>query len=152
MKRFPALALLFAVLFASPLLAAGGQVGGAAYYKQVLTAAGAGADHTTTNSGDAAALGKAIDFGLVHYGSFQVNWASLTGTVNATITVYVSDDCVNYVVKSDSGGNPVLITLSGANGSNIINLLSVVAEPCYQLRYAHVGVTGGTVNAFAYGK
>lgn len=152
MKNLVVWLVLFAALCSPDIAAAASQSGRTTYKKQVMTAASASAAHTTTDNTDAAVLGKAIDFGLNTFASFQINWTSLTGTIDSTLTAYASVDCTNYTVKDDTNGNPVTVTLSGASGTAIININGIVTEPCYQLRYAPVDVTGGTVNVFAYGK
>lgn len=149
MKRFSVLALLF-VFIAST--AHGAATLSSDYSAKILKSATAGVNHTTTDPNDAFALGKAADYGLKRSGSFQVVWASLTGTVNATVAINSSVDCVNYKPKLDASSNPISVTLSGASGSSIISINGLITEPCYQAVYTAGTVTGGTVSIFAYGK
>ncbi len=140
--------LLALTLFAVPAF-------GACYQEQVMTLATAGADHKTTDQTDATTFGAAIDLSSCTVASVQATWAGLTGSINGILSVWVSTDssCTTYIQKSDASGNPVQITLSGANSSNSISLNGgVVSEKCYQLRYAHTGVTGGTISAWVGGK
>lgn len=127
---------------------------GVCYNQQVMTTAPAGSDHLTTDNTDPTMFGAGINLSGCTYGSFQVNWTSLAGTLNAVVSLEVSSDstCSKYIVKSNASGSPVNFTLSGANGADSISLNGVVTEKCYRVRYAHTGVTGGTINTFVIGK
>lgn len=115
--------------------------------QHVINAAAAGSNHTSTNSADAHVLGYASDMGLATMGSVQCNWASLTGTINATVQVNISDDGgLNWLAKT--GG---LISLSGASGSAYVPF-SQTPEQFYQVVYTAGTVTGGTVDCYLIGK
>lgn len=141
MKKILALVLLFLSL---PAFAAGGRT---IVTQHSLVACGAGADHTSTTSADSCAAGAKIDLGLQTFGSAQVVWSGLTGTVNGTVQLNVSNDGTDWDSKSGAS-----VTLSGASGHATISLNGVASEEFYQVVYSHTGVTGGTVDVYFVGK
>lgn len=113
--------------------------------QHVLKAAPAGSNHTSTNSGDTHAIGYATDMGLAYQGSIQCDWASLTGTINATVQVNWSDDGgTSWIAK----GSP--LTLSGASGTG--GLSFTIDEQKYEVVYTAGTTTGGTVDCYLLGK
>jgi hypothetical protein len=104
--------------------------------KSVLTpinALPARADHTST----------VIDTSDVLYMSAQIVWASLTGTLDATIKMEVSNDGTNWVEKSSAS-----FTLTTASGTDMLSLNGVVTEHYYRIKYTHGNVSGGTVSVY----
>lgn len=127
--------------------------GGVAVHEYPIKAgASAALAHDSTNPADASVLGKAVDVGLCTTGSFQVTWAGLTGTIDATAQLFCSDNGTNWDEKSDANGDPVLITLAGAADTEVISLNGVLSETFYKVVYTPNGVTGGTVEAIVWGK
>ncbi len=101
---------------------------------------GAGANHSSANSADATAYGAPIDTGLSSTGSLQCKWASLTGTIDATVTLQSSNDGTTWEDKAGA-----VLTVAGASADGILSLTNIT-ETAYQAVYAHNGVTGGTLN------
>jgi hypothetical protein len=97
-------------------------------------------------------LGLPIDVGLCTHGSFQLEWASITGTPDATFSVMTSNDGVTWQAKGDANGNPVVFTMSGASGNDMISFNDTISEEFYGLAYAPVDATGGTINVIFIGK
>lgn len=115
--------------------------------QHVVNAAPANINHTSSATGDSHTLGYPSDMGLAVMGSVQCDWTSLTGTINATAQVNVSDDGgANWNAKS--GGT---ITLSGASGTGYV-AFAQTPEQLYQVVYTAGGVTGGTVDCYLVGK
>lgn len=142
-------ALLLLLVFLSPTYALAGASSGArtVTWVKALNAATAGANHTSSNAMDTAAYGAPIDMGLAMMGSVQCDWTGLTGTVNATVQVNISDDgAANWLAKSSGQ-----ITLSGASGSAYLPFAQT-PEQLYQLVYTAGTVTGGTVSCWVFGK
>ncbi len=106
-----------------------------AFSGRILTAVTAGADHDSV----------AVDSSAALYGSFQVIWASLTGTVNGVAKVQVSND--GGTSWDDLSG--ATLTVSGASGHNTISIAGVLTESLVRVDYAHTGVTGGTISCYA---
>lgn len=98
---------------------------------KMFTAAAASADQTSA----------AVNLMGYRTGSVQVVWASLTGSVDGTIKLQVSNDKVNWVDKDGAS-----FTLSGASGTNLISLLNIT-EKWYREVYAHTSISGGTVTS-----
>ncbi len=91
---------------------------------------------TSTRSSGAIPLTQFSDIGL------QIVWASLTGTLDGVVTVYVSNDGTNW----DDIGTPT--TISTANGTQCIGI-----EDAF---YAYIkveavknNITGGTISVSA---
>lgn len=113
---------------------------------QAITNAGASSNHTTTDATDSAVLGKAMNAEYRRYLSFQCNWASLTGGINATMSLEVSNDNATWTAKTSA-----LYTLSGANGNQDVSLTNAT-ERYYRLVYTAGTVSGGTINCFVVAK
>jgi hypothetical protein len=123
----------------------GAQPGITVQLQHVIKAAPAASNHTSTNSADTYVLGYASDVGTAYQGSVQCDWASLTGTVNATLQVNWSDDGgAHWIAK----GSP--ITFSGASGTGGITF--TIDEQYYQFVYTAGTVSGGTVDCYLLGK
>lgn len=104
----------------------------------------ASADHTST---DVAAYGKPFDFRTFTNAAVQLNWAALTGTIDASVKLQVSNDNSSWVDKSGA-----VLNLSGADGSGMINLVGSVTEAYYRLVYTHGSVSGGTLTGYCTAK
>lgn len=89
--------------------------------------------------------GAAINAGTALNASFQCSWASLTGSLDGTFQVEVSNNSgTNWTTKSAAA-----ITVSGATGADMISLNGVVTEESYHIKWTHNNVSGGTVNCYA---
>lgn len=78
-------------------------------------------------------------------GSFHCTWAGLTGTLDGTFTVEVSNDGgTSWVEKTGAD-----ITVSGDAGGDVISLNGVVTENKYRIVWADNNVSAGTVNCYA---
>lgn len=73
--------------------------------------------------------------------SVQAVWSGLTGTVDGTVKVQVSNDCTNWTDKSGAS-----VTLSGAAGTDLISIANLT-EACLRLVYTKNQITGGTITA-----
>lgn len=93
------------------------------------------------NAVAAGANANSADIDVLNYHNilFAITWASLTGTIDATVALNGSLDGISYF-------NISTITLSGANGANKIDAGGVNYK-YVRLTYSHVSVTGGTVTA-----
>lgn len=118
--------------------------------KKIISGATAGADHVSTNSGDAFCFGRACDVALYNVISIQLIWAGLTGTLDGKVTVEVSNDGVNWDTKKIGVANAE-IQVSGAAGNDTISITDST-ERYYRANWAHTGVTGGTINCFIVAK
>lgn len=93
-------------------------------------------------------LSSAIDvtrFGRI---SFQVSWASLTGSVDAIVKIQVSNvpapGSSDWVDKTGA-----TFTMSGADGTNMINIVNS-GEKWVRVNYAHTSVSGGTITGYCH--
>lgn len=89
---------------------------------------------------------KPFEMRLSKHLAVHLIWASLTGSVDATVQVYVSNDPAlaagSWVAKSSA-----TFTLSGASGSQIISLANV-HEAWAKVVYTHNSVSGGTLTGY----
>ncbi len=74
-----------------------------------------------------------------------MKWASLTGTLDATAKVQVSND--DGTTWDDVSG--ASLTIASANGHDTISLNGVLTEEKCRLVYTHNNVSGGTINCYA---
>jgi len=118
--------------------------------KKIIRAATAGANHVSDDSGDVYCLGRSCDLALYNFASVQLIWSGITGASTGTLTVEVSDDNVNWDTKM-IGAVPMVITISGAAGNDVITTTEVT-ERYYRASWVKVGVTGGTVTAIIMAK
>ncbi len=102
---------------------------------RILSAVTAGADHDSA----------AVDASGSLYASFQIIWTSLSGTINGTAKVQVSND--GGTSWDDVSG--ASLTLSGASGHDTISINGVLTEDMVRVSYAHGSISGGTVNCYA---
>jgi hypothetical protein len=102
-------------------------------------AVGAGADRVS----------DAVDTQLYNAASFQVNWSSLTGSVDGSVKVQVSNDLACSTCWVDKTG--ATFSLLGASGSDMISL-SAVSERFYRVYYAHGSISGGALTGFCWAK
>ena len=92
----------------------------------------------------------AINIGKYGRASFQVSWASLTGSVDAVVKVQVASVPVpasgDWVDKAGA-----TFTMSGADGTNLINV-QVLGEKWARVVYTHTSVSGGTITGYCHAK
>lgn len=143
------IALITVGLDRLPLAFAAGSSGARTVtYGHVLTTAPAASNHTSSDPTDTHAFGKPSDTGTVVTGSVQCDWAGITGTINATVQLNISDDGgVMWVPKSGA-----TFTLAGASGAQVISLNNIITEQFYQVVYTAGSVTGGTVDCWLIAK
>ena len=110
--------------------------------KKILNLATAGADHVSA----------AIDLSLYVSCSIQLVWAGLTGTIDGTLTVEVSDDGVAWDTKKLTGGSNGVITVAGAAANDTLSFDQNLNERYLRANWAKNGVTGGTVTCLATAK
>lgn len=79
--------------------------------------------------------------------SFHVIWASLTGTIDGTVKVQVSNTGGDWVDKTGAS-----VTLSGASGADMISLNGVVTEHYYRVVYTKNNISGGTITVVGAAK
>ncbi len=118
--------------------------------KKIIRSANAGANHISTDSLDAACIGRSCDLALYNVASMQLIWSGLTGTINGTLTFEVSDDGVNWDTKK-IGGSDAVITVSGAAGNDVLSSVEIT-ERYARANWAKVGVTGGTIDCIILAK
>ncbi len=102
---------------------------------RILSSVTAGADHNSA----------AVDASGSLYASFQVIWTSLTGSVDGVAKVQISND--GGTSWDDVSG--ASLTLSGANGHSTLSVNGVLTEDKVRISYAHVSISGGTVDCYA---
>lgn len=118
--------------------------------KKIISGASAGANHVSDDSLDAACLGRPCDLSLYNSASIQLIWSGLTGTLNGVLSLFVSDDNVNWDQKM-TGATPVQITVSGAAGNDTISTVEVT-ERYARASWNKTGVTGGIVTCIIMAK
>lgn len=90
---------------------------------------------------------SAIDIGLLRYMSFQCVWASLTGSVDATVKLQASNDAgVDWTDKLSA-----VLALAGASSSGEVSLVNAT-EQLYRLVYTANSVNGGTLDCWVAAK
>jgi len=104
------------------------------FHGVILTSSSAATNQTSSE----------IETDSATWGSFQVNWASLTGTLDAVVQVEVSDDQVTWIPKTDA-----TFTISTATGQNSISLNGSLTSAYVRVTYTATGVNGGTVSMYA---
>lgn len=114
-----------------------------------FSAAAANANHLSNDSTDTATAGGPMDLSSSTTASFQCWWSGLTGTLNATITVEVTNDPAFGHWDQKANAN---VTLSSASGLWTQTLSGIVAERWYRLNYAKGSVTAGSITCYAIGK
>lgn len=136
MRKF-IFALIFSAFLASPAF-------GGAFLSgrdcKFFDAVAAGADRNSVTTF------RALDFQRFHVASFHLIWASLTGSVDGTVKIQVSNDGTNWVDKSGAS-----INLSGASGNDLISL-TTVTENFYKVVYTHNSISGGTMTGYCTAK
>jgi hypothetical protein len=86
--------------------------------------------------------GDMVNVGHFTKAGFQVVWAGLTGTVNATVSLQVSNDNVNWDNATTT------ITLSGTSGNDCVAVSDIYFSYCRAV-VAKNNVTGGTISVTA---
>lgn len=89
----------------------------------------------------------AVDLSNVKYGSVQFVWTGLTGMLNASVKIQVSDNSGTNYQDKDGSTQPITV-----NAGNYVFSLINVTEQFYRVVYLHGGVTGGTFNCYLLGK
>ena len=112
----------------------------------------ANANHLSDDTTDAATLRADMDLSVSTVASFQLAWTGLTGTLNATATIEVSDDPTPSPTGNWQAKSGATYTITTASGSTDIALNLVLAEQWYRINYQANGVTGGTIDARVFGK
>jgi hypothetical protein len=79
--------------------------------------------------------------------SVHIIWSSLTGTVDGTVKLQVSNTGGDWVDKTGAS-----VTLSGASGADMISLNGVCTEFYYRVVYTKNNITGGTISAVVAAK
>jgi len=122
--------------------------------KKIIRAASGGANHVSTDSGDATCLGRSCDLSLYNFASIQLVWSGLGGTPNGTATVEVSEDGTNWDTKKiEVAGASVdaVIALSGAAGNDTLSI-ETVTERYYRVSYVKGTTTGGSIDCILMAK
>ena len=126
--------LLAAVLFLAASLAF---ASGLLTPQSILSAVSAASNQTSA----------AVDTGSFPRASFHIIWTGLTGTIDGTVKLQVSNTGANWVDKSSS-----TVTLSGASGADLISLNGVSTEKYYRAVYTKNSITGGAITVVAFAK
>ncbi len=111
-----------------------------------LTAAPAQTARLSTDA-QAVAAQTPFDLSLCDSASFHVIWSGLTGTLDGTVTVEVSNDGVNWDTK-----NGASVTLNSAASNQMISLNGVVTEEFYRVRLTPGNISAGSVTVIGRGK
>lgn len=94
---------------------------------------------------DANRTSTAIDLMKYNFAAFQLVWASLTGSVDATFKVQVSNDNTNWADRGSA------TTLSGASGNAVI-VVGDLAERYARVVFTKNSVSGGTLTGYCSAK
>jgi hypothetical protein len=79
--------------------------------------------------------------------SFHVIWSGLTGTIDGTVKLQVSNTGGDWVDKTGAS-----VTLSGAAGADMISLNGVATEFYYRVVYTKNNITAGSITVVAAAK
>ncbi len=87
--------------------------------------------------------------------SLHINWGInatggtlLGGTIDGTITLYVSNDGVNFVAKANMAYTLATDGAAATSGSDIKNLHGLLKERFLKVVAAHANVTSGTIEVY----
>ena len=116
------------------------------YTQSCLSGASAEAEQYSTTV-SATTAGAAFDLSYATSATFQVTWASLTGTLDAEVTIEASNDGTNWVERPGAS-----LVLASASGTDIIALNGTAMERYYRIHYDQNNVSGGTVTVKGVGK
>lgn len=88
-----------------------------------------------------------VDVSGQKYLSVEIDWAGLTGTLNGSVKLQVSNSAgVRWTDKS--GATNAVTTASASVVFSAVN----VTEQIYRVVYTHGGITGGTINCYVLAK
>ena len=121
--------------------------------KKVIRTAAAQLNHISSNgSTDTSVLGRSCDLSLYCYGSVQLVWSGLTApaAIDATLTVEVSNDNVNWSTKT-IGVTPAVISPTTGAGDEILSIPEIT-EKFYRLNWDKKTVTAGSITAIVHAK
>lgn len=111
---------------------------------KALRASPAASNHSSDDSADVTALGRAMDLLDSNMGSLLVVWSGLTASVAiaATAKLQCSVDKVNWDDKAS-----ISVAISTAAGHSHVPI-DHLHEQFYRVVYTKSDVTGGTISAF----
>jgi hypothetical protein len=90
----------------------------------------------------------AVSTAEASHASFNIVWSGVTGTADGTLQVVARNNVASAWVPIDGA----VLTISGAAGSNLINLNDVLAYKMAAIQWTPVDCTGGVVDVYAFGK